>query len=88
MKYGNPQRRAAVVRDTLAPYHSFVFDDPAAEIYAQVRHDLESAGMRIGPHDLLIAAICLVNNCTIVTNNLSEFSRVKGLRAEDWTVPS
>ena len=38
----------------------------------------------IGPNDLMIAAIALTNNLTLVTHNTDEFSRVKGLRIEDW----
>ena len=36
------------------------------------------------PNDLLIAAIALTHNLTLVTHNISEFSRVPGLTIEDW----
>src|SRR5437773_383707 len=62
-KYGVPERRLAVVRETLAPYSSYPFDDAAAEHYAQIRDALESAGNTFGPNDLLIAAICLEHGC-------------------------
>ena len=86
LKYGVPERRLAIVRETLAPYQSLPFDDSAAEQYATLRHELESNGTCIGPHDLLIAAICLTHDCTLATNNIGEFNRVKGLRVEDWTI--
>ena len=38
----------------------------------------------IGPYDMLIAAQALANNLILVTNNTDEFSRVHGLRLEDW----
>lgn len=41
----------------------------------------------IGPYDLLIAAIALANNLTLVTHNTNEFSRVPGLVIEDWEIP-
>jgi len=41
--------------------------------------------MSIGPHDLQVAAIGLASDLTIVTNNVREYSRVGGLRVEDWT---
>jgi tRNA(fMet)-specific endonuclease VapC len=85
MKYGAPERRLAVVREALALYRSLPFDDAAAEHYARIRHELEHAGGRIGPHDLLIAAICLTHGCILVTSNLAEFRRVRGLQVEDWT---
>lgn len=84
MKYGAPGRRLAIVRETLAPYRSLPFDDAAAEHYAQIRHDLEQMGERIGPHDLLIAAICLAHGCALVTANTAEFHRVRGLQVQDW----
>ena len=44
----------------------------------------DTAGNVIGPNDLMIAAIALANNHTLVTNNIAEFSRVRGLALEDW----
>src|SRR5690349_16003706 len=44
LKYGVPERRLAIVRETLAPYGSLPFDDAAAERYASIRHELEVAG--------------------------------------------
>jgi tRNA(fMet)-specific endonuclease VapC len=60
------------------------FDDRAGEEYAKVRADLAAKGTPIGPNDLLIAAIALANGLTLVTHNTTEFSRVLGLRLEDW----
>lgn len=83
-KYGNRDRRVATVVQTLAPFRSLPFDDQAAAVYARVRHNLEVAGQRIGPHDIQIAAICLVHGLTLVTSNSGEFSRIEGLKWEDW----
>lgn len=60
------------------------FDQNAAIAYGDVRSTLEKKGMVIGSNDLLIAAHALSINCTLVTNNLSEFSRVNGLKIENW----
>ncbi|MDP1563560.1 MAG: type II toxin-antitoxin system VapC family toxin [Pirellulaceae bacterium] len=84
-KYGNRQKRLEVVRTLLAPFHCFAFDDSDAAHYATLRHDLELRGEVIGPYDLQIAAICLRHQLTLVTNNVAEFARVKGLQVEDWT---
>jgi len=35
---------------------------------------------------LLIAAIALANDCVLVTHNTDEFSRIAGLKLEDWEV--
>ena len=54
--------------------------DKAAELYA----DLRRAGQLIEDADLLIAAIALVHDLTLVTNNTAHFSRIASLRVEDW----
>ena len=87
LRYAKPNDRTDRVRETLDPYDSLPFDDAAAESYARIRHDLEQQGHVIGPNDLLIAAICLANDCTLVTSNTAEFSRVPGLKCEDWCQP-
>ena len=83
-KYGQRDRRLAVLAGTFAPYRSIPFDDASAAIFGRIRHELETLGTMIGPLDLQIAAICLANGLTLVTSNVSEFSRVPGLVVEDW----
>jgi len=83
-KYGNRYRRLALLTETFAPCASFPFDDGAAAAYAAIRHELEVAGKVIGPNDLMIAAIALANNLTLVTHNTAEFGRIASLRVEDW----
>jgi len=67
-----------------APFDSAPFDDEAAEHYGLIRADLDRTGMAIGANDLLIAAIGRAHDLTVVTNNTGEFTRVVGLRVEDW----
>lgn len=59
-------------------------DAPADRAYAQLRVALERSGEPIGPNDLLIAAQALAGECVLVTANVDEFSRVAGLRVENW----
>jgi tRNA(fMet)-specific endonuclease VapC len=59
-------------------------DDAATREYAAIRMQLRRTGTPIGPMDALIAAIALANDATLVTNNVREFSRVPGLRVENW----
>lgn len=66
----------------LAP--ALPFDHPAEVTYATVRTDLERRGLPIGPHDLFIAAHALSLDLTLVTANVGEFSRVPGLKVENW----
>jgi tRNA(fMet)-specific endonuclease VapC len=65
-------------------FPSLPFDDHAAEEYGRIRAHLTASGSVVGPNDLLIAAIALANDMTLVTNNTREFARVPGLKLEDW----
>jgi tRNA(fMet)-specific endonuclease VapC len=60
------------------------FDDEDARAAGSIRADLESSGRIIGPYDLLIAGQAVARHLTLVTANVSEFSRVKGLSWQDW----
>jgi len=62
------------------------FDDQSAIIYGQIRAGLAASGTPIGPNDLFISSIALANNLILVTHNTREFSRVEGLRLEDWEI--
>ena len=57
----------------------------AAEHYADIRADLKKRGQPIGSNDLLIAAHARSLKATLVTNNVREFAKVKGLKVENWT---
>ena len=61
------------------------FDKKAAISYGDVRSVLEKKGTIIGSNDLLIAAHALSLDLILVTNNEKEFSRVDGLKIENWT---
>ena len=74
------------LKQFFSPLHCFPFDDRCAEHYALIRADLASQGRPIGPNDLMIAATARANDAILVTNNSGEFSRVAGLRLEDWTI--
>lgn len=56
----------------------------SAEHYADIRADLKKRGQLIGGNDLLIAAQARSIGATVVTNNVKEFKRVKGLDVENW----
>ena len=68
----------------LATMPVFEWGGDAVWRYAETRLALEKAGRRIGERDLFIAAHALALDWTVVTNNESEFSRVPGLRWENW----
>lgn len=86
MRSNDPLQALAKHRYFLDRFVSLPFDDAAANAYADIRTDLAKGGQLIGLNDLLIAAICLANDVTLVTHNTSEFGRIAKLRIEDWEV--
>ena len=89
LRYGaersaNPAKNHAQLQRFFALLPSLPFDDAAADVYGRMRADLEMRGIPIGPNDLMIAASALSVGLILVTHNVPEFSRVPGLRIEDW----
>lgn len=80
----DPNRNIAKVHAFCSGFDSLPFDDQAAAAYGLIKADLFARGVPIGPNDLVIAAIALSNGLTLITHNVSEFSRVSGLTIEDW----
>jgi tRNA(fMet)-specific endonuclease VapC len=79
-----PSSNIPVIENLRQQFTSLPFDDAAAHEAGRVRAVLASQGNPIGPYDLQISAIALTHNLTVVTHNVSEFSRVGGLNLEDW----
>ena len=73
------ERQRLILMEFLAAFGSLPFDDAAAEVYADIRADLERQGQVIGPYDMQIAAIAVTHGATLVTGNLKEFQRVPSL---------
>ena len=59
-------------------------EEPADLHYGTIREFLERKGKTIGPNDMLIAAHALSVDCAVITANRREFSRVPGLKVENW----
>jgi tRNA(fMet)-specific endonuclease VapC len=60
------------------------FDAKAAAHYGQVRAELARAGTPCGPHDMQIGGHARSEGLIVVTNNMREFDRMPGVRAENW----
>ncbi|MGZ0656903.1 type II toxin-antitoxin system tRNA(fMet)-specific endonuclease VapC [Coraliomargarita sp. W4R72] len=87
-KSQNPEKNLSALETFTAPLEILPFDADAAKTYGKIRRQLEQQGLPIGPLDQLIAAHAHSLNLTLVSNNTREFSRVEGLRLENWlTLP-
>lgn len=80
----DPARARAELEAFQSVFVSIPFDDQAAEHFGRIHAHLAVRGTSIGAADLLIAAIALARGLTVVTHNSSEFSRIPGLKIEDW----
>jgi tRNA(fMet)-specific endonuclease VapC len=84
-KSARPDINAARVETFFAgPVRLLAFDDEDAKAAGMVRAAIEAAGRPIGAYDLLIAGQALRHRMTLITANVREFRRVKGLVLEDW----
>lgn len=86
MRSNNPSKSLAGQGKFIQLFVSLPFDDAAASIFGRIRAELDAVGTPIGPYDVQIAAIAMANNLILVTHNVKEFSRVNGLKFEDWEI--
>jgi tRNA(fMet)-specific endonuclease VapC len=77
----NSRRLAAFLE---GPVDILPFEEEDAKSAGSIRAVLEVSGNPIGAYDILIAGQALHRRLTLVTTNVSEFSRVKGLMWQDW----
>ena len=83
-KSAAPERNRIAITGILMGIRIFSFDAKAAAHFGDIFADLESRRQRIGDRDMMIAGHARSLGHTLVTNNIREFSRVPGLRCEDW----
>ena len=80
----NPERNFAILVGFVARMEILPLGDSATGHAGQIRAELAKLGMPIGPYDQLIAGHARSLGLVLVTNNEKEFSRVSGLRLENW----
>ena len=83
----DPTKILAGINDLLQDLGVLPFDEACAEQFGRLRGELKRRGVGTGPIDLQIAAVALVHDLTLVTNNTADFQNVPGLRLEDWLTP-
>ena len=59
-------------------------DIPIMELFSDLKVRLQSKGTIVDDMDLLIASTAMTLNYTLVTNNTKHFSKINGLRLENW----
>ena len=84
---GDPGPLLQKIADLLNDVQVLDFDHDCAEQFGKVRGCLLQQGISVPTADLMIAAVALVHNLTLVTNNTADFQNIPGLRLEDWLTP-
>jgi tRNA(fMet)-specific endonuclease VapC len=80
----NPAHARGKVEEFCLAVAVLPFDEDAASHSAEIRADLRRQGQMIGGYDVLIAGHARSLGLILVTSNMREFTRVPGLRCEDW----
>ena len=88
LRYGcakkGSRKLLAQIEAILDSVQILALDVPADTEYGGIRAELEAAGKPIGPNDLFIAAHAYALQAVLVTANVAEFTRIRGLKVENW----
>lgn len=83
-KSARGKANAIALEEFLSRFELLDYPVEASVSYGKIRTELKRAGTLIGNNDLLIASHALAIKANVVTANISEFQRVKGLKVLDW----
>ena len=85
---GNPSFRSRARTESFLERLTILGLEPeVAKVYGKVRAQMSANGTALGPNDRLIAAHALSVDATLVTGDEKAFSRVPGLKVENWLQP-
>lgn len=80
-------------KNQIAQFEKFVklnevlpLTDKIAKTSAKIYADLRKKGQTVGHNDALIAGTAIIHNLTLITNNISHFSRIEGLDIDNWSI--
>jgi len=72
------------LNEILIKFNVIAFDDISAVIYEEIRYGLEKSGKPLDNMDILIAASAMKAGAILISHNAKHFSKIKGLKVEDW----
>jgi len=91
LRYGATKKKSpeltARIEEVLEVIDLLPLTSDADRHYGLLRTELETKGTPIGANDMFIAAHALATDCILVTDNVREFQRVRGLKLENWLRP-
>jgi tRNA(fMet)-specific endonuclease VapC len=84
-KSQNVEKNSAVVYRIKELFPIIDIDKAIIETFSEIKANSYKTGSIIDDFDLLIASTALTMNSILVTNNEKHFSKIKGLKIENWT---
>lgn len=83
-KSARRQENLSAIENFAARLEVLPFANKGAAHYGQIRAELARAGTPCDVHDMQIGGHARSEGLIVVTNNMREFIRMPGLRAENW----
>lgn len=83
-KSAKKEKNLSVIGELKSKINTLHTVEGVSPIYGKLKSELGNKGQTIDDADLLIASIALLNNAILVTNNISHFKRIPGLKIENW----
>ena len=90
LRYGSMLRKdfdifwSKINEQIISRINVLVFGEKEAIAAGDILAEMRKTGQHIGIEDSLIAASALINQCVMVTGNIRHFSRIPGMRVENW----
>jgi tRNA(fMet)-specific endonuclease VapC len=81
---GVPRINEQVINHFISHLDVIEFDPHAADVYAEIRDEIESKGLMVGNADLLIGAHAISLDRVLVTNNTKDFVNFPAIQLENW----
>lgn len=78
------EKREKQVKELLASVEVLSFSVSVYEQFGKLKAGLTEKGNLVDNFDLVIASFCMANECVLVTNNTKHFSKIDGLKLENW----
>jgi tRNA(fMet)-specific endonuclease VapC len=84
LKWKNNKNKEKQLNEFLKDVVVFTIDDDVINIASEIYSDLRKSGKTISDADILISAIVIKNNGTLVSNNIKHYENIKKLKLINW----
>lgn len=81
-KSHRPEKHKVKLLNFLEGVYVLGIDASVCEIFGRIKADLSKKGKISGDFDIMIASICIANNCYLITRNIKHYQDIEGLKVE------